>query len=461
MASKSAQSVLRTLVNAFPLRFNALLLLLLSWAAYSWIQGPRPGADTATPDSVTPLVILLLQIAGLTLALLIALTLLLTLVAWAGLLWRSRRGKKPVALDFSTAPAGGLLLKASLEVSPLPFWGAALLTVFFEEGGTAGPVLLERQGFSLWPAGRRTWRSTAPLTLQRVQTYKVSRARVQLRDVFGLFALPVTLPANALAVNKPASTGADIPTLPPSRTIDFTERIEELKPVEGELFQYKNFEAGDDMRRIVWKVYARTRDLVVRTPERLEPYASHIDLWASFGAALPLPYDVQNNWVQELLSHYKSALWALYQSVSRQGLRPHFHADQEVAFSGGEADGPAAMVQNAITGAQWIAGHSLPTGAGSKGEVVVVSSLIAPDALQRLLHGGKGPSAVCLVALSEAIPPPPKKNLILRIFLRPAHTPESRLRQGWQRSPLRLLLQRREAELRALLEESGVRSIHL
>ena len=461
MASKSVQSVLRTLVRAFPIRFNALLLLLLSWAAYAWMQGHRQGPDTDTPDSITPLIILLLQIAGLTLALLVALTLVLTLVAWAGLLWPRRGGARPVALHFGTAPAGGLILTASLEVSPLPFWGTALLTVLFEEGNAAGPVLLQRAGFSPLPFGRRNWRSSAPLLLQRVQAYKVAGARVQLRDVFGLFALPVSLPAGALAVNKPTRTGADMPPLPPSRTTDFTERIEELKPVEGELFQYKNFETGDDMRRIVWKVYARNRDLVVRTPERLEPYASHIDLWASFGAALPLPYDAQNSWVQELLSFYKSALWGLYQSVSRQGLRPHFHSDQEVALTGEEADGPAAEVQNAITGAQWTDGSSLPAGAGGKGEVVVVSGLIAPEALHSLLRAGKGPSAVCLVALSESIPPPARQGILTRIFLRPARTPERLLQQGWQRSPLRLLLQRREAELRTLLEDSGVKSIYL
>ena len=461
MIIKTAQLALRTLFRTFPVRFNALLLLLTAWAARAWMKARLQPTDAEAPDSMTPLIILLLQIAGLTLAILVALTFLLTACAWTGLLWRSRRGAKPVEVAFESSSENGLMLSAALQVSPLPFWGTALLQLFFAEGGTAGPVLLERRGFSLLPVGNRKWRTAAPLALRRVQTYKVAYAAVQLRDVFGLFAFTLRLPASALAINKPAGTGADMPPLPPSRAIDFTERIEELKPVEGELFQYKNFETGDDMRRIVWKVYARNRDLVVRTPERLEPYASQVDLWASFGAALPLPYDAANEWVQELLSFYKSAAWGLYQSVSRQGLRPVFHSDQEVTGAGGEADTPAAAAQNAITGAQWTAGDSLPAGAGSKGEVLVVSSLVSPDALTELLRAGRGPSAVCLVALSEAIAPPQKKNLLARIFLRPARTAESRLQNGWQRSPLRLMLQRRETELRTRLDESGVKALYL
>ncbi len=461
MAFKTAQSALRSLANIFPLRFNAVMLLLLSWAAYAWMQSRRQPADSETPDSMTPLIVLLLQIAGLTLALLMALTFLLTVFAWIGLLWRSRQGQKPVEIAFENAPAGGLALSAALEVSPLPFWGTALLTVFFAEGGSAGPVLLERRGFSLLPAGRRKWRTSTAVALQRVQAYKVEKARVQLRDVFGLFAFTLNLPASALAINKPTATGADMPLLPPSRATEVTERIEELKPVEGELFQYKNFETGDDMRRIVWKVYARTRDLVVRTPERLEPYASQIDLFASFGASFPPLYDEQNEWAQELLSFYKSSIWGLYQSVSKQGLRPVFHSDQEVTLSGGEADTPAAVAQNAITGAQWTDGNSLPAGVGNKGEVVVVSSLISPEALESLLRAGKMPSAVCFVSLSEAIAAPKKQNLLLRIFLRPARTPESLLRNGWRKSPLRMLLQRREGELRTLIDASGVKAIYL
>ncbi len=460
MALKSAQSALRTLFRIFPLRFNGLLLLLLTWGAYSWLRARRQPVNASGTDSITPLVILLLQIAGLTLAGLALLTLLLTAFAWAGLLWRSRRGLKPVAISFEAAGETGLRLQAALQVSPLPFWGTALLRVFFEEGGNAGPVLLERKGFSFLPAGRQ-WRTAQPVALRRVQAYKVARVVVQLRDVFGLFAFTLRLPAGALAVNRPAGTGEDMPPLPPSRTTEFTERIEELRPVEGELFQYKNFETGDDMRRIVWKVYARNRDLVVRTPERLEPYASQIDLYASFGAALPALYDAQNEWVQELLSFYKSAVWNLYGGISRQGLRPVFHTDQEVSALG-EGDGsPAAAIQNAITGAQWTTGDTLSTGAGGKGEVVVISSLLQPNALAQLLRAGRGPSAVCLVALSEAIAAPEKKSWLSRLFLRPLRTPESQLKQGWQRNPLRVLLQRREAELRTLLDESGIKTIYL
>jgi hypothetical protein len=39
-------------------------------------------------------------------------------------------------------------------------------------------------------------------------------------------------------------------------------------PVEGELIDMRRYNVGDPMRRILWKAFARSRQLLVRTPER-------------------------------------------------------------------------------------------------------------------------------------------------------------------------------------------------
>ncbi|MFH1131141.1 MAG: DUF58 domain-containing protein [Pseudomonadota bacterium] len=39
-------------------------------------------------------------------------------------------------------------------------------------------------------------------------------------------------------------------------------------PVEGELLDIRSYSHGDPMRRLLWKAFARTRQLLVRTPER-------------------------------------------------------------------------------------------------------------------------------------------------------------------------------------------------
>ena len=57
----------------------------------------------------------------------------------------------------------------------------------------------------------------------------------------------------------------------PKQTNTMDVHIEQLRKVEGDLLHYKSFEAGDDVRRIVWKVFAKNRELVVRIPERMEP----------------------------------------------------------------------------------------------------------------------------------------------------------------------------------------------
>ena len=91
----------------------------------------------------------------------------------------------------------------------------------------------------------------------------------------------------------------------PKKTEETNMRIEEMRKVEGELLNYKNFETNDDVRRIVWKIYAKNKELVVRIPETNDPYASHIYFYASFYNAIS--NDVYEEFNEVFLDHLQNS----------------------------------------------------------------------------------------------------------------------------------------------------------
>src|SRR6185312_7478147 len=113
----------------------------------------------------------------------------------------------------------------------------------------------------------------------------------------------------------------------PKKTEETNMRIEEMRKVEGELLNYKNFENNDDIRRIVWKIYAKNKELVVRIPETNDPYASHIYFYASFYNAIS--NDVYEEFNEVFLDNFKTAIWNIYDQLHRQKALIQYIPDQE------------------------------------------------------------------------------------------------------------------------------------
>ena len=149
-------------------------------------------------------------------------------------------------------------------------------------------------------------------TLYDIKEYEVNGGFVYFQDLFHLCSLAIHQPIQGHFNQSPILVGKYQPEVAPKKTETLDIRIDQLRKVEGDLFNYKDFEAGDDVRRIVWKVFAKNRSLVVRIPERLEPYASHLYFYASF-------YSIKNsNWLNErflqaMLNNYKNSIWSILQ----------------------------------------------------------------------------------------------------------------------------------------------------
>ena len=79
---------------------------------------------------------------------------------------------------------------------------------------------------------------------------------------------------------------------------------------------YKDFESGDDVRRIVWKIFAKNKELVVRIPEVINPYASHLHFFASFQNSM---IAADSNYAAGMLDYYKDIIFNTILQIEKDG----------------------------------------------------------------------------------------------------------------------------------------------
>src|SRR5690606_24799750 len=139
--------------------------------------------------------------------------------------------------------------------------------------------------------------------------------------------------------------------------------------IPGDFLNYKNFESGDDIRRIVWKLYAKNRELIVRTAEEKDRYASRVYLYASFHVSLS---GMQNVFAREMLNFYKNTIWTVYDSLVKQKMPVTFEADQPFVSGKSGADESVSMI---ISNCTWQQNYLLADYFNKrKGSILLVTS---------------------------------------------------------------------------------------
>ena len=119
--------------------------------------------------------------------------------------------------------------------------------------------------FSMHTKGCYNW------PLKNIKEYDISSGIIYFEDFFQFFSFAGSLPSNGSFFYGPPKKSTGTLMVQPKKTEETNRRIEEIRKVEGELLNYKNFETNDDVRRIVWKIYAKNKELVVRVPETIDP----------------------------------------------------------------------------------------------------------------------------------------------------------------------------------------------
>lgn len=105
------------------------------------------------------------------------------------------------------------------------------------------------------------------VTLHQRGEWLAIRRRFVVSDAFGLARLAFQA-TEARPLRVLPSTG-ELTSVPLSQALGQGEDLSDpLGAARGDLFDLRPYAPGDPIRHVLWKVYARTRALVVRVPER-------------------------------------------------------------------------------------------------------------------------------------------------------------------------------------------------
>ena len=447
---------IRYALQYFPFTLNTVLCALAVWGAYYLLYKPTPkGEEMSVLMAFT---IIMGKMVFWFLGGLVISSVLSTVFCFLHYLTIRRDKGSVLRLEFTTETKKGgknkLFLNASLEAAFRPFLGFVKGRIIYDDQMMTdrfGLLSDKKKEKSIW---RQAITGRSRLVLPDIKEYDLKGGFIYFQDMLHLFSLAVAQPISGHFYQPPLLMEQDDVDVFPKKTETLDVRIEQLRRVEGEYLNYKDFEAGDDVRRIVWKVYAKNRELVVRVPEIFEPFASHLQLYASFYAP------VKNQWLgegylKEMLNYYKNCTWTVFDTLSKKEWEVNYIPDQ--SFATPDESDESEKAARIISNSSWHKDKPLLEYFNAKyGTVLCISSLTEPTELAELLERCDPMTIIYFVKTSHVFRHFAALGIISRIILRPRQDRLARLRTRWIFSPMRLQVLRREKEIEAVLKKSNV-----
>jgi len=409
--------------------------------------------QSAPGTSFSEIFALLLKITEWFIGIAMGLALLTTLVSLLYFLVQKHNGHVVFFINASNtakASQGNQQQGVHIQISPVlkPLLGFVKLRLKYDGEKYSHKFLLAERSrkkiISTTLEGDYTW------NLPEIKEYHIEKLIVYFEDFFQFFSFTVTLPVNTHFYTPPPSENSKNFNISPRKTEDTETRIEELKKVEGEFINYKNFENNDDVRRIVWKIYARNKQLVVRIPEILDPYASEAYLYASFFNE----FSHNTNGTVDIyfLNYYKTIVWAVYQKLSQQGFDIRYVPDQH-NHSTTFINEQKAVEYN-ISTSNWQTEKDVKTYVNMKdASVVVITSLTDAGQADELLQASTGNTWFVLVRLTKSLDRSYLVGLIQWLFVQQEKNDLEKYKTNWHLSLLRPKIVQNEKKLATLLSK--------
>lgn len=436
-----------------PFTWYFILFAACSLLGYQWLQNRPKIPDTAYSDIFS----LLLKIAIWFCGILILLALVSVLVSLIFVLWEKR--KKGITLqtessDPSMDRSNSQLIRIQVYPVLKPVLGFIKIRLKYDEENYSDKFsIVETPSDKLI---RTTLEGVYYWPLPEIKEYRIDRAILYFEDFFQFFSIAVPIKTSSHFYTRPAEAPQHANLLAPRKTEDALTRIEELKRVEGEYISYKNFETHDDVRRIVWKIYAKNKDLVVRIPEIQDPYASHIYLYASFYSN----FEVSGNETVEIpfLNYYKTVIWSLYRQLARQGFEVRFVPDQPVTHK--NFNSKEELISYTISTSEWQRERDLKNYVKFRDAgMVILSSLSNAEEVRELVDEYGGDLTFILVELSRSLNKQQLGDWLQWIFVQQEKDATAVYKSSWSLSFLRTKIIRNEKKLRKIISASPKASL--
>ncbi|MEZ5047236.1 MAG: hypothetical protein R2831_09625 [Chitinophagaceae bacterium] len=332
-----------------------------------------------------------------------------------------------------------------------PLLGYLKVELYYSPYQSLEKYTLDSGGFFSNPFTTK-YESTNRLKADDIKEYQFSKAVLYFEDMLHLFSFPAIVEFSSSLTNypitKPTNTKEHIPYSSQEQQV----RIEELRKIQGEWLNYKKFEGSDDVRRIVWKIYAKSKELVVRYPEQLDPFASHIQFFVSYYYN-PL-FLHPNDYTYAMLNTYKIAVWNIWYSLFQHGIQVHFTSDQSVS----EDSFDAIQTKQLITQSDFQHETKIMDKINlKKCQVLCIHSMNDENDIQWALDNMQTNTLVFFIQLSSTFRMSLAKHWIKKIFWLPSSDKLSSLKASWNFNPLKFSLNKNEKAILSLLEKNKIK----
>lgn len=441
-------------LSNFPIRINFVLLAGLIAIIYFQLFAQGPDAEDGT-KSFAPLVVLLAKAGILILLGMVVFSLLSTVIAYLVYRYRRAHGTASFALNIRNSMEQGNVvdIRPSLSRSWRPLLGHVSGRLILKDKSLSKIFVLGSTKLRKHSLRSEAIYGSDIMQFPDVQEYQVEGILLYFEDMLRLIRLPAKEAGNERFYNPPSQGPAKEPGVQPLSTRESYIRIEQMRNVEGEMLHYKQFEFGDDVRRIVWKIYGKNRELIVRNPEMRDPYASRIEFYASFHQGLKQIIPA-TSLSRAMLNTYKNAVWTLYRSLAeRDEWELHYVPEQNIAASIADTDERTAYQ---IAQAEWQDHNGIEHYFDlKKGSVFCIHSLTDAEALAEFLDNGGSEKFIYMAYLSDAFEQK-RSHWLKKIFFFGADKDEKNaVYPAWAFSPLRKQVLKNEALLSKVLKEHG------
>lgn len=430
-----------------PFTWYFVVFAICCTAGFFWIKTFRKLPDTAYAD-IFPL---LLNIAFWFLVTFLSISLISVLISYIYFIINKRKGHTQFSVQTKLTGENEAAEKQEIGVylHPVlkPFLGFVKLRLRYDETHVSKKFsLIEGDNKKLIST---TIEGTYHWQLPVIKEYRIEKAIVYFEDFFQFFSFALPLSTASRFYTGPANSITPKIKTFPRKTEDTNTRIEEIKRVEGEHINYKNFEGNDDVRRIVWKIYARNKELVVRIPEVLDPYASHVYLYASFyssfgddlGEVIEVPF----------LNYYKTFIWSIYRQLTGQGFEVRYISDQSInALSNGDAQ---QTVRYNLSVSQWQTEKELRSYVNHKdAAMVIVSSLSDAEQVRQLAEQWGNEISFVFVKLTDSLGNPHFGDWLQWLFIKNEPDAITEYKRKWNFTLLRSRVVENERKLKSVLD---------
>lgn len=240
--------------------------------------------------------------------------------------------------------------------------------------------------------------------------------------------------------------------------IKHPDREEQHTPFQqaraGDWFRLKSFESGDDVRRIVWNLYAKHKALMVRQQDIHQPYGDTLRVFVSFQITSSIPFS--SSLLLFFESYYKQRLYALIGGLLKEELLIDWRTELFEWEKGITAESLAMKLSQSSfhgeTSMHELSGSDSPS-------IVFISSI--DDLTHVSTYSKLWPDAIFVqVDLERAIKPPSWGARLLYLLLEPRNNDSSEVQKTWWRNPLKRYVVKQGNELKAHLngtaKEGGI-----